>query len=86
MTKRINARLPPELARKLAELQRRTGKSVTDLLQDALESYYEKSHATDRPAKLLGDFVGCAGGARELSRNYKSLLSRSLRHKVSNRP
>lgn len=81
MTRRINARLPAELARKLAELKRRTGKSVTELLQDALESYYEKSRATDRPATLLGDFVGCAEGPRELSRNYKSFLSRSFRHK-----
>jgi hypothetical protein len=82
MTRRINARLPPELAEKLAELRRRTGKSVTDLLQDALESYYEASRATDRPAALLADFVACMDGPPGLSSTYKKDLRRSLVRKV----
>ena len=81
MTTRINARLPPELASKLSELRRRTGKSTTDLLREALEGYYDASRATDEPARLLGEFVGCAEGPRALSSRYKAELVRSLERK-----
>ncbi len=82
MTKRINARISAELAEKLAALQRRTGKSVTELLQSALESYHDASRAAEQPAKLLSDFVGCAGGPPALSTRYKSELRRSLSRKL----
>jgi hypothetical protein len=81
MTRRINARLQPELAAKLAELQRRTGKNVTELLQEALENYYAASRATNHPAELLADFVGSADGPQALSSNYKKELTRSLSRK-----
>jgi hypothetical protein len=82
MTRRINARITPELAEKLAALQRRTGKSVTELLHLALESYDDASRAADRPAKLLSGFVGCVDGPRALSTRYKSELRRSLSRKI----
>jgi hypothetical protein len=82
MTRRINARLPPRLAEKLSELQKRTGKSVTALLQDALENYYDTSRATNRPGEQFADFVGCADGPRALSSTYKKRLRRSLERKV----
>ena len=82
MTRRINARLPPELATKLAELQRRTGKSVTDLVQDALEKYYDDAHGATDPRELLVNFVGCANGPRGLSSSYKRDLFRSLERKA----
>jgi len=85
MTTRINARLPPELSQKLAELKRRTGKSVTELLQDALVNYYDATRATNQPADLLADFAGCAGGPRGLSTNYKAELHRSLGRKARSR-
>ena len=79
---RINARLTPELAEKLAALQRRTGQSVTEVLQNALESYHDASLVAARPAKLLSTFVGCVDGPRALSTRYKSELRRSLSRKV----
>jgi hypothetical protein len=78
MTTRINARLAPELAQKLAELQRRTGKGTTALIQAALERYYDAEHGSQHPAELLADFVGCAEGPRGLSTTYKSDLRRLL--------
>jgi len=82
MTRRINARLPPRLAEKLSELQKRTGKSVTELLQAALEQYYDTSSATERPGELLADFVGCVDGPPALSSTYKKALRRSLEGKT----
>jgi hypothetical protein len=81
MTRRINARIDEALASKLAELQRRTGKSATEILQAALESYYADVAATSDPGKLLAGFVGCAEGPRALSTNYKAELLRSLKKK-----
>jgi hypothetical protein len=81
MTKRINARLPPRLAERLSELQKRTGKSVTELIQEALEKYYDASRATSRPGDLLDSFVGCADGPPALSTTYKKELRRSLERK-----
>jgi hypothetical protein len=82
MPRRINARLRPRLAEKLSELQKRTGKSVTELLQEALEHYYDASSATNRPGELLADFVGCAEGPPALSSTYKKTLRRSFERKT----
>lgn len=83
MTKRINARLDAELAGKLQELQQRTGKSTTEILQAALERYYDSMRSATEPARLFEGFVGCVEGPRELSSNYKAELGRSLKKKTS---
>jgi hypothetical protein len=85
MTSRINARIDEALATKLAELRRRTGKSTTEVLQAALESYYADVGATSDPGRLLAGFIGCADGPRALSTNYKAELLRSLTKKAKAR-
>jgi hypothetical protein len=82
MTRRINARLDPELARKVDVLRRQTGKSTTDILKSSLESYYVIVTRDRNPAARLADFVGCATGPRNLSSDYKRELVRSLARKV----
>jgi hypothetical protein len=82
MTHRINARLDPELARKVEVLARRTGQSTTDILKASLEAYYVAVTRDGKPAALLADFVGCADGPRDLSEGYKAALTRSLHRKT----
>lgn len=82
MTKRINARLEPELARKMDVLRRRTGQSTTDILKASLESYYVTVTRDERPASKLADFVGCATGPRDLSETYKADLTKSSLRKA----
>lgn len=82
MSERINARLDAGLAKKLAHLQARTGKSTTELIRVSIESYYERVVQTAGPRALLDDFVGCASAEPELSQTYKSVLSESLGKKV----
>jgi predicted DNA-binding protein len=81
MTSRVNARLDPALATKLAELQQRTGLGTSALIQVALERYYESMRDAGGPAELLRDFVGCADGARNLSTTYKADLGHLLEKK-----
>jgi predicted transcriptional regulator len=83
MTERINARLEPELAKKLAYLRRRTGKSTTEIVRESLESYYERVRRACEPASALADFIGSAEGPADLSETYKAELSQSLRVKSS---
>ena len=81
MTKRINARLEPELARKVDTLRKRTGQSTTDIVKASLEAYYVTVAGDTKPAARLADFVGCASGPRTLSTDYKQELTRSLLRK-----
>lgn len=53
------ARIDRALARKLAHLRRRTGQSVTEIVRDALDLYYEamrRGEGSPRPpdASLVG--------------------------------
>ncbi len=76
---RINARLPAEVARKAAYLERRTGKSTTQVIIESLERYYETIRSEEVASEeLFADFVGCSAGPSDLSTSYKAELSRSL--------
>ena len=83
--RRINARVPAEIARKLAVLERRTGLGTTEIVLRAIERYHAACEDEDaQPAALLREtgFVGCAEGPATLSRDYKSELTRSLGSKA----
>lgn len=82
---RINARLTGEDARRFRELQKREGRSASDLLRDALREY----HATrTRPridaAALFAStgFVGGGEGPADLSTRYKDHLTEALEDKL----
>lgn len=86
MSERINARLDAGLAKKLAHLQARTGKSTTELIRASIESYYERIVDAAGPRALLDDFVACASAEPELSETYKAALHQSLEQKVDTSP
>ena len=78
MSRRINARIDEELARKLEELGKLTGKSASAILKLALDAYYARVRGAPGHAKQAlraADFVGCADGDPELSASYKDALS-----------
>ena len=82
MTRRINARLDDDLARKVDALRKRTGQSTTDILRASLESYYVTVTRDAGPAAGLAAFVGCADGPADLSEDYKSKLTAAWNRKV----
>lgn len=81
MTGRLNARVPDEVARKVRYLQARLGQSTTDVVIASLEAYYDQVTREEAPARLLEDFIGCAAGPGNLSRDYKKLMLSSLEAK-----
>lgn len=85
---RINARLPPELARKTAYLERRLNLTTTQVVREALERFYASVHEGPADtAELLEDagFVACTAGPEDLSSTYKAELTRSLEPKRGRR-
>lgn len=83
--RRINARLPEEVARKVAYLEKRTNKSTTEVVVESIEHYYaamsEEGGAAAEALQQAG-FVGCATGPANLSSSYKAELSRSIGKKA----
>jgi predicted transcriptional regulator len=85
MAQRINARIDDELAEKLEQLSKLTGKSTSAIVKLALDAYYDRIHmesAYPRQALLASGFVGCADGDPGLSTDYKDELKRSWSRKV----
>lgn len=82
---RINARLEPPLAKKLAYLKAKSGETTSGVLRRALEVYYQQqTGSSTAPLRLLeqAGFVGCAPGPSDLSVRYKRELTKSLRGKL----
>lgn len=84
MTMRINARIEPPLAKKLAYLKARSGETTSTILKKAIEAYFEQqAESSASPLQLLDEsgFVGCAEGPANLSVNVKRELTRALKSK-----
>ena len=82
---RINARLTAEGARKVAYLRRSQGISATMVVLESIDRYYAAvTERVEAPADILAraGLIACAEGPAELSRDYKTELSRSLRQKA----
>lgn len=82
---RINARLPDDVARKVAYLERRTKMSTTEVVVASIERYYAaiaEGEGTAADALAQAGFVGCASGPADLSTTYKAELARSLANKT----
>jgi predicted transcriptional regulator len=82
MPTRINARLDDELAEKVERLRKKTGKTLTALVEAALEAYVAAEAPSDswRAFEDAG-FIGVGKGPRDLARNSKQALTTSLRKK-----
>jgi hypothetical protein len=74
---RVNARINASLAHRIAAVRRRTGKSLSEIVKESLDRYCT-AEEQNTPYDALAGFVGCASGAKDLSRSYKNDLRRSL--------
>lgn len=88
MSKRINARLDPKLARKLKKAQSASKKTVTDIVTESVDQYCDgllraadSEHLTPYQALVATGFIGGFKGPSDLSVNYKSALTESLGEK-----
>jgi hypothetical protein len=84
MSTRINARIDDELARQLEELARRSGQSLTEIIEAAIRAWtLEQLRGRPSAAAVFAStgFIGSGTGPRDLARNTKAVLSRSLRRK-----
>jgi hypothetical protein len=85
MTTRINARLDDELAAKIDEIRRRTGMTLTQIVETALKDWSERE-GRGAPGALsafeAAGFVGSGRGPVDLARNAKAELTRSLKTKT----
>jgi hypothetical protein len=82
---RVNARLEPALAKKLAYLKGKHGETTSAVLKRAIElCYAQEARGSASPLALLErvGFVGCAPGPAGLSTNYKRELGKSLGKKL----
>ena len=82
---RINARLDEALARKVGLVQKRTHRSLSQVVQESLTRYCDEELSEGgEPLSILksAGFVGCADGPADLSSDYKKDLTRSLGRKA----
>lgn len=85
---RINARLDAEIARKLQELMRLEGKSVTQIIKASIAHYHAAAcqrSAEPRAALTRTGFIGCGEAAADLATNYKQSLAKTLARKHGHR-
>lgn len=81
--RRINARIEPSLARRVDAVGRRSGKTVSEIVKASLHNYCEEAlRDSPAPFEALREFIGCATGPGNLSRNYKAELRKSLERKL----
>ncbi len=70
---------------KIEQLKRRTNRSTTAIVKEALAQYLESQAASPSSAKQIfhaSGFIGCADGPEDLSTSYKEALVESLTAKV----
>lgn len=80
MAARINARLDDDLAEKLEQIRKSTGKSTSTILKDALKMYFARAApAKRRPIEIMREigFIGSGKGGPNLSTDYKKILAES---------
>lgn len=85
MRTRINARIDEALGRQLEELRRRSGQTLTEILEAALRAWTrERLEARPSAAQIFVStgFVGSGEGPRDLARNSKKHLTESLEKKA----
>lgn len=80
---RLNARLDPASAQRLAELSIGTGKTVSEVVREAIGVYHAQVVAArKRPARLIALAGTLTSGRNDLSTRFKALLDDSIAAKV----
>lgn len=85
MSTRINARIDDDLARQLDELRRRSGQTLTEIIEAAIRAWTrEQQGKRPSPAEIFAStgFIGSGEGPRDLARNSKKYLTDSLKRKA----
>ncbi|MDX2012698.1 MAG: ribbon-helix-helix domain-containing protein [Myxococcaceae bacterium] len=85
MTIRINARIDADLSRQLDVLRRRTGQTLTEVIEAALRTWtHEQLKKRPSAAEVFAStgFIGSGAGPRDLARNAKKYLAESLERKA----
>lgn len=85
MSTRINARIDDELGRQLEELRRRTGQTLTEIIEAAIRAWTrDQLGAKPSAAEVFAStgFIGSGEGPRDLARNSKKYLTESLKRKA----
>jgi predicted metal-dependent hydrolase len=85
----INTQIDPATTDKLTYIQQQTNQTLSDILRDAIDSYYQKlKHQHKKtPFELLevSGFIGCCSVESDLSINYKQVLADELEAKYDHR-
>jgi hypothetical protein len=80
----IHPELDSSSASKLAYIQQQTQQDVDELIQTAIDCYYQKlQHPPKTPLEALtqSGFIGCGSADSNLSVNYKTFLQEELQKK-----
>ena len=84
----INTQLNESAAAKLAHLQQMTNQDLQELLQQAIDVYYQQFQTQSKtPMEILQDngFVGCVQAESDLSANYKSIVQNLVQERNDHR-
>lgn len=84
----INTNLNETAATKLAQLQQITNQPVEEILQSAIELYYQQFETRSRtPLEILQEngFIGSIQAAPDLSANYKSIVQKIVQERNDHR-
>ena len=78
MSTRISARIEDKLARELADLKKRHGMTLSEIIGEALREWTRAHSAKRSPAEIFAatGFIGSGTGPRDLGRNSKKYLLR----------
>lgn len=84
----INTRLNENTAAKLAYLQQMTKQDLVEILQEAIDLYYQQFQTRSKtPLEILQDngFIGCIQAESDLSANYKSIVQKLVQERNDHR-
>jgi Holliday junction resolvasome RuvABC endonuclease subunit len=84
----INTQLNKSTAAKLAHLQQMTNQNLEEILQQAIDVYYQQFQTQSKTLmEILQDngFVGCIQAESNLSVNYKPLIQRLVQERNDHR-
>jgi hypothetical protein len=81
---RLNARLDPEMARKVAYLRERTGLKTSEVVRTSIEHYYRAVRSGGAKAREVLEstgFIASGSGSPKFSEDYKKELTALLEQK-----
>jgi len=85
----INTSIDLETTEKLTYIQQQTNQTLSDILHEAIDSYYQrlKHQQKKTPFEILEEsgFIGCCAVESDLSTNYKKVLETELEDKYDHR-